>query len=131
MLYLFWLIAQIFGIKKSKSEWFRFENWRKKVPNQRTLSKILRNSSNIRHVSSKNDSYHKDWCAKLLSRFIRNQVLKSKNIYKTAVLYLCLFRLLVYLILHLPYNTPRVFHVETTWKRSLPRRFNVENTGCV
>ena len=25
-------------------------------------------------------------------------------------------------------NTPRVFHVETTWKRSFPRRFNVEYT---
>ena len=25
-----------------------------------------------------------------------------------------------------PTNTPRVFHVEATWKRSFPRRFNVE-----
>ena len=30
-----------------------------------------------------------------------------------------------------PTNTPRVFHVETTWKRSFPRRFNVENTWSV
>ena len=25
-----------------------------------------------------------------------------------------------------PTNIPRVFHVETTWRRSFPRRFNVE-----
>ena len=31
-----------------------------------------------------------------------------------------------------PTNTPRVFHVEKTWKRSFPRRFNVEEyTWCV
>ena len=30
-----------------------------------------------------------------------------------------------------PTNTPRVFHVETTWKRSFPRRFNVEYTWSV
>ena len=30
-----------------------------------------------------------------------------------------------------PANTPRVFHVETTWKRSFPRRFYVEYTWCV
>ena len=28
-------------------------------------------------------------------------------------------------------NTPRGFHVETTWKRPFPRRFNVESTWCV
>ena len=28
-------------------------------------------------------------------------------------------------------NTPRVFHIETTWKRSFPRRFNVEYTWSV
>ena len=27
-----------------------------------------------------------------------------------------------------PTNTPRRFHVETTWKRPFPRRFNVEST---
>ena len=27
-------------------------------------------------------------------------------------------------------NTLRVFHVETTWKRRYPRRFNVEYTWC-
>ena len=32
---------------------------------------------------------------------------------------------------HLPRNTPRGFHVETTWKRSFPRRLNVESTWCV
>ena len=35
----------------------------------------------------------------------------------------------------LPTDTPRGFHVETTWKRSFqrsfPRRFNVESTWCV
>ena len=31
----------------------------------------------------------------------------------------------------IPRNTPRGFHVETTWKRSFPRRFNVESTLCV
>ena len=31
----------------------------------------------------------------------------------------------------LPTNTPRVFHVDTTWKRSFPGRFNVEYTWCV
>ena len=31
----------------------------------------------------------------------------------------------------LPTNTPRGFHVETTWKRPFPRRFNVESTWCV
>ena len=30
-----------------------------------------------------------------------------------------------------PADTPRVFHVETTWKKSFPRRFNVEYTRCV
>ena len=30
-----------------------------------------------------------------------------------------------------PTNTPRVFHVEATWKRLFPRRFNVEYTWCV
>ena len=29
---------------------------------------------------------------------------------------------------HNPANTPRVFNVESTWKRSFPRRFNVEYT---
>ena len=28
-------------------------------------------------------------------------------------------------------NTPRVFHVETTWKLPFPRRFNVEYKCCV
>ena len=27
-----------------------------------------------------------------------------------------------------PTNTPRVFHVETTWRRLFPRRFNVKYT---
>ena len=30
-----------------------------------------------------------------------------------------------------PTNTPREFHVETTWKLSFPYRFNVESTWCV
>ena len=30
-----------------------------------------------------------------------------------------------------PTNTPRGFHVETTWKRPFPRRFNMESTWCV
>ena len=30
-----------------------------------------------------------------------------------------------------PTSTPRGLHVETTWKRSFPRRFNVESTWCV
>ena len=30
-----------------------------------------------------------------------------------------------------PTNTPRVHHVEKTWKRSFPRRFNVEYTWYV
>ena len=30
-----------------------------------------------------------------------------------------------------PTNTPRVFHVETTWKRPIPRRFNMKYTWCV
>ena len=30
-----------------------------------------------------------------------------------------------------PTNTPRVFRVETTWKRPFPRRFNVKYTWCV
>ena len=30
-----------------------------------------------------------------------------------------------------PTNTPRVYHVETMWKRPFPRRFNVEYTWCV
>ena len=28
-------------------------------------------------------------------------------------------------------NTPRIFHVEMTWKRSFPRRFNVKYTWCI
>ena len=31
----------------------------------------------------------------------------------------------------IPTNTPRGFHVETTWKRTFPRRFNVESTWSV
>ena len=31
----------------------------------------------------------------------------------------------------LPTDTPRGFHVETTRKRSFPRRFNMESTWCV
>ena len=31
----------------------------------------------------------------------------------------------------IPTNTSRGFHVETTWKRSFPRRFNVESAWCV
>ena len=31
----------------------------------------------------------------------------------------------------LPTNTPRGFHVETTWKRPFPRCFNVQSTWCV
>ena len=30
-----------------------------------------------------------------------------------------------------PTNTSRGFHLETTWKRSFPRRFKVEYTCCV
>ena len=30
-----------------------------------------------------------------------------------------------------PINITRIFHVETTWKRSFPRRFNVEYTCCI
>ena len=30
-----------------------------------------------------------------------------------------------------PTNTPLGFHVETTWKRSFPPRFNVQSTWCV
>ena len=30
-----------------------------------------------------------------------------------------------------PTNTLRGFHVETTWKRPFPRRFNVDSTWCV
>ena len=30
-----------------------------------------------------------------------------------------------------PTNTPRGFHVETTWKRPFPRRFNVESKWSV
>ena len=30
-----------------------------------------------------------------------------------------------------PTNTPRRFHVETTWKRPFSLRFNVESTWCV
>ena len=30
-----------------------------------------------------------------------------------------------------PANTPCVFHVETTWKRPFPDRFNVEYVWCV
>ena len=33
--------------------------------------------------------------------------------------------------IYFPTNTPRGFHVETTWKRPFPRRFNVESTWCV
>ena len=34
-------------------------------------------------------------------------------------------------VTYYPTNIPRVFHVETTWKRSFPRHFNVEYTRCV
>ena len=30
-----------------------------------------------------------------------------------------------------PTNTPRGFHVEMTWKRPFPRRFNLESTLCL
>ena len=32
---------------------------------------------------------------------------------------------------YLPTNSPRIFHVEATWKWLLPRHFNVEYTWCV
>ena len=31
-------------------------------------------------------------------------------------------------VMAIPTNRPRVFHTETTWKLSFPRRFNVEYT---
>ena len=44
-----------------------------------------------------------------------------RDIYKCTVhLYISIY--------YIPTNTPPVFHVETTWKRSFPRRFNVEYT---
>ena len=36
-----------------------------------------------------------------------------------------------YILKNYPTNTPRGFHVETTWKWSLPRHFNVKSTWCV
>ena len=47
-----------------------------------------------------------------------------RDIYKCTVhLYISIY--------YIPTNTPRVFHVETTWKRLFPRRFNVEYTWSV
>ena len=44
-----------------------------------------------------------------------------RDIYKCTVhLYISIY--------YIHTNTPPVFHVETTWKRSFPRRFNVEYT---
>ena len=40
----------------------------------------------------------------------------------------CFFKLFRWTI---PSNTPRLLHVETTWKRSFPRRLNAECTWCV
>ena len=34
-------------------------------------------------------------------------------------------------LLTFPTNTPLGFHVETTWKRPFPRRFNMESMWCV
>ena len=34
-------------------------------------------------------------------------------------------------LIFFPTNTPCIFHVETTWKRSFSRRFKVEYTWCV
>ena len=43
--------------------------------------------------------------------------------------YLWLYSILIEL--SIPANTPRGFHVETTWKRPFSSRFNVESTWCV
>ena len=37
----------------------------------------------------------------------------------------------VRLLNRFPTNTPRVFHIETTWKRLFTRRFNLKYTWCV
>ena len=44
---------------------------------------------------------------------------------------LILFQVLYGHFSNIPTNTPARFHVETTLKRSFPRRFNVESTWCV
>ena len=36
-----------------------------------------------------------------------------------------------FVLWRIPTNTPRVFHVETTWKWSFPLVFNVEHTRCI
>ena len=37
----------------------------------------------------------------------------------------------LYIYIYIPTNTSRVFHVETTWKRPFPRRFNMEYSWSV
>ena len=64
----------------------------------------------------------------------RKIALKNKIGYipSIIIIYHCYQRitLLLFFTYH-PTYTPRVFHVETTWKRSFPSRFNVEYTWFV
>ena len=57
---------------------------------------------------------------------------KSRYIPSIIIIYHCYHRITLLLFFTCsPTYTPRVFHVETTWKRSFPRRFNVEYTWFV
>ena len=53
------------------------------------------------------------------------------NIFDHCYLYSAYADDTTFFLRDIPINTPRVFHVETTWKRPFLRRFNVEYTWCV
>ena len=52
------------------------------------------------------------------------------NIFDHCYLYFAYADDTTFFLRDIPINTPRVFHVETTWKRPFLRRFNVEYTWC-
>ena len=57
-----------------------------------------------------------------------------KKLWKDLSLFVFIFynfSISMIIISQYPTNTPRGFHFKTTWKRSFPRRFNVESTWCV
>ena len=58
-------------------------------------------------------------CVKQPQSFLKSQKIEIK------------FNLEIHVFIGNPTNTPGVFHVETTWKRSFSRCFNVEYTWFV
>ena len=91
------------------------------------------------------------FCSMKKSHAKRKDIIRSKNEWSKFYIYEYLYPVKKYYLLwshliklyqnfitiyafvlwRIPTNTPCVFHVETTWKRSFPRVFNVEHTRCI